>query len=197
MVPYTLRVESEEPPEGEIQIWLSVSTDEPPSEHRHWLCRGHSFTEADIREALLATSWVRPHTGTLQVAGEVWHQQLADVVRAMLGYFVTSGVPRDELLTVHEAVRARAAQRGHTAEVPLWTCAWLDVLVRDDLAGEARRVRDIWTVPHLIVPCQAACERRLDAWLEESRMRAARLAERLAPSRHTRQAPPAREADAG
>jgi hypothetical protein len=118
------------------------------------------FKLKDLIAALLATGWVRERAGTLVVDRSVNCQRLADFVEEMLDYFDGPGRPTSRLLDVERTVAARLGD-ALPGTVPLEAFAWLDLVVREEVADVARSVADVWSNAVLTIRVAEIRDRRL------------------------------------
>jgi hypothetical protein len=118
------------------------------------------FSAGDVRAALLATGWVEERGGELVLVNWLRCEAIGAFVEEMLSYFAGAEEPREELLRVRRAVMEEASPEV-IAAIPLWAFAWLDLLVRDDLADAARSVHDVWSQPALSLDVDAIRRERL------------------------------------
>ena len=155
------------------------------------------FRLADVEAALLCTGCVAPQGEHWQFHSDIRLKSLRDLLEQMLGYFQAPGVPGSELLAVHAAVADYAAKRDLRPHIPWLAYAWLDCMVRDDLADEARSAGQIWSRDSLEVDCAAVRERRVSELLHRYANAPTSAAARLAPSLPTRRPAASREAKSG
>jgi hypothetical protein len=121
------------------------------------------FTVDHVREALLATGWVDQQGDGYVADSRVSCQDLCNTVEEMFPYFSGPGVPGEELVRIRDAVAEYyLAHDAAAVEIPLWAYAWLDLMVRDEIADEARRAEDIWSDSQLTVDVAKHCDRYVD-----------------------------------
>jgi len=157
----------------------------PPQQGSLLLREG--FSIEFLREALLATGWVRSDGDQFRLTSHVRTEFLCDVLSDMLNLFDAPDQPSRELRDVAAAVANYQIELGSAIDVPLLALAWLDAMVREDIADEARSALRTWSKESIPVECQAHRERRMKELLQ--RYAAAEpAAVRLAPSVGTRAA---------
>jgi hypothetical protein len=108
------------------------------------------------------------------------------VEEMMYRYFTASGVPTLELLTVRSALADYAPEHSGIDDIPLLACAWLDVMVRDDIADAARSVKTVWSNRTITIDGESHCERRAKELLARFSSVRHPLAGKMAPSKATR-----------
>lgn len=121
----------------------------------------HGFELEDIREALLASNYVRESGETFRLAEHVGAEYLSEMVSAMLAQFDSPGVPGDSLLQLQTIVDDYQSGTGSSVDVPWMAIAWLDFVVRQDIAEESRDSDEIWSKPKFVVDTKSHKERRL------------------------------------
>lgn len=121
----------------------------------------HGFELEDIRAALLATNYVRESGGTFRLAEHISAEHLSEMVSAMLGQFDAPGVPGNALLQLQAIVDDYKSGTGSNVEIPWMAIAWLDFVVRQDIAEESRDSDEIWSKPKFVVDSKGHKERRL------------------------------------
>ena len=141
-------------------VWLIV-TSTSGLQHKELILLRNGFGPEDIREAVIATGWVEPVGGELQLTSDISCESLRDVVEAMLGYFVEPGVPGIELREIMSAVSEFDSVHELRRAISLYAYAWLDVMVRDDLADEARSTHRIWQHSEVVIDLARNCDRRV------------------------------------
>ena len=143
------------------------------------------FSVEFLREAILATGWVRPEGDNFRLTSQVRIEFLCDVVADMLQLFDKPDEPGRELREIEVAVAAYQVSVGSTVNIPVLALAWLDAIVREDLADEARSAVRVWSEENIAVECEAHRQRRMKELVQ--RYAAAENVElRLAPSSATR-----------
>ncbi|MEQ8789703.1 MAG: hypothetical protein RIC55_25640 [Pirellulaceae bacterium] len=142
-------------------VWLVFSDHGAALERTSiWLRDG--FGLGEVRDALLAVGWaVSKEQGELRLANGARRESIRDVVQEMLGYFDAPGVASRELIDIKSAVARCAASVDSLPELSWYAYAWLDVMVRNDIADEARGGRDIWTLGETVVDVVPHFRRRL------------------------------------
>jgi hypothetical protein len=72
----------------------------------------------------------------------------------------------------------------------LWSYAWLDLIVREDIADAARSHEDLWTREAVILDARSTIRRRIDELRQRAAdFRDAAATRRMAPSQLRRTAP--------
>ncbi len=141
-----------------------------------------------LREAILATGWVRADGQQFRLTSQVRVEFLCDVLADMLQLFDTPDQPSRELREVAAAVAEYQVEVGAAIAIPTLAFAWLDAIVREDLADEARSAVRVWSVENIAVECEAHRQRRMKELLQRYAA-AEQIATRLAPSAATRSTP--------
>jgi hypothetical protein len=141
------------------------------------------FTLPDVLEAALATGLVTRKKSALLLEATTGCNALASYIDAMLGYFAAPGKPSRRLARIVELVR-----EGYELEesLPLWSFAWLDVIVREEIAEAAREQVDPWGADRLELEFTAIRDRRVADVLEVDQRRTGAEELRLAKSKRTR-----------
>ena len=150
-----------------------------------WLPLTSDFTVDDVAEALLATGWVQRGADHQLVSAGKSCRALGDVVTELFTYFVRRNEPRAALLRVQEAVAEYESVRELAPRIPLWAYAWLDLVVREDLADEARSAQSVWEQRPLTLRTQEHCDRRVQELVARYAETAAKTG-RMTPSRRSR-----------
>lgn len=127
-----------------------------------------AFDVRDVREAILATPWVSCDEAdeALLLLQGARCETVRDVVQQMLAYFDAPGAPSPKLVDVKSAVERFHGETGQN--LSWYGCAWLDVMVRDDIADEARSAEGIWTLGETVVDVLPHFHRRLEQLLSRS-----------------------------
>lgn len=169
--------------------WFVLRVIEPQSgrEVSHVLLPSEGFQLNQLREALQATDWVAAAGDQLLLHSDRQLAALGQVVGAMFDYYVSPGQPSQRLLRVRDQVNAGQAVRDSGLQFPLFAYAWLDLMVRDDLADEARSAGDVWNCDHVQIDVRRVRDRRVEQLVQ--RYSAAQTSPgRLAPSGRRRSA---------
>jgi hypothetical protein len=162
-------------------VWLVAGSPACGGQDRGQVQLRDGFEVQQVRAALLATDSVDEQQGTLRLTEPTSCAALAELAERMLDYFETPTQPRPRLQEVQSAVEQQTSRPGDA--MPLMALAWLDIIVREDLADVARGAAGIWTDRQLLIETEPHCHRRL----EEVRQRYARRAAlRMAPSARAR-----------
>lgn len=164
-------------------VWLVVSRVGAGRPDQELLRLREGFGLEQVRQALLATGWVHQHDDDLWLKYGLDLAVVQDVAQRMLDYFETPAEPRSMLLEVQAAVEAYDAVQQDEVHIPLIAYAWLDIMVREDLADEARSAKRIWTDPALVIEIESHSRRRVD---ELCKRYASRPPMRMAPSKRKR-----------
>lgn len=174
----------------------SLHLDSTPPQQSSLLLR-EGFSLATLHQALIATGWVQGEEEHYRLDCHVRVDFLADVLSNMLNLFVAPEQPSRELLVVQAAVAEHQSNLGSDIAIPDLALAWLDVIVREDIADEARCSEQIWSQTNLSVECLSHRERRIKELLIRYSQPAAGIQTRLAPSTATRSAAEADRAKSG
>lgn len=150
-----------------------------------------AFDASDVIAAACATGWVVQRDGDCWVLDGADCDALGEQVNEMLFYFLRSGEPRPELVRLRERIKPFWQDESRSrSPLSLWATAYLDLVVRERIADEARQAEDLWERPVL----QLEVDVHLQKCVEELAGRYARIADaaqeltgmrRMAPSRRT------------
>lgn len=132
------------------------------------------FEISDVRAALLASGLVRAEGESFRLAEFIGAERLADLVSSMLSRFDSPEVPGEALLEVHSMLQVFLSGSDSTVEIPLMATAWLDVIVREDLADEARSANEVWSKSKLIIEPKFHRDRRMKELVKRFTPRLAR-----------------------
>ncbi len=156
------------------------------------------FVFDDILAAIDATGWVVERGGERWIQDHIGCDQLVRTVERMLSYFTRSDEATDELRDIKDQVDARLKDAVDEVEIPLWACAWLDVVLREDLADAARSASAPWEHDRLTIDVGKLRDTRIRELRDRyAQPRAVPAAQRIAGSARTRDAVIARGASAG
>ncbi|HEV3024135.1 MAG TPA: hypothetical protein VGX76_16780 [Pirellulales bacterium] len=157
------------------------------------------FTVEHVLAAVDATPWVVERHGERRIQGNIGCDRLARAVAQMLSYFDRPDEPSDELLNIRGHVASRFPDTGEDdAEIPLWAYAWLDLVLREDLADVARSAGTLWNLDLLTIDVARLRDERIRELLRRWSAAADGPAEqRMTPSARRRQAVDARGGRAG
>lgn len=155
-------------------VWLMIASE--ATETKDPLRLRSGFSPVDVCEALSAAGFIEPRGADWILTTDSRCETMRDVAQQMLEYFDAPGVPRNELLEVQAAVSQYTMVPESGVEIPLMACAWLDVIVRQDLADEARNADAIWNRPQVVIELESICDRRVEQLMQ-------RLAQTLEPKR--------------
>lgn len=151
------------------------------------LLASQGFGLHHLCDALLATGSVRRDEDRLMMRSDVTAVSLREIVSEMFEYFVAPGVPSRELLDVQTTVDNFDFVRESHVRISLFAYAWLDIVVREELAEEARRTFNLWRRSHLEIDTQRICQRQLEQLVNRCRQEAALSSQsRMAPSTRQR-----------
>jgi hypothetical protein len=142
------------------------------------------FSILDVRAAVLATGWVEEKSDELHLVTWISCLALGDFVQEMFSYFNRADEPREELLRVVEAVEALAPASAPLELIPIWAYAWLDLIVREDLADDARSIADVWPQQTIKLTSEQHCRERAAELI--ARYTPSDLRRTLAPSQRRR-----------
>jgi hypothetical protein len=140
------------------------------------------FTLPDVLEAALATGLVVRKNSSLLLEATTGCNAMAGYIDAMLGYFATPRKPSRRLARIANQVREVFDVDD---SLPLWSFAWLDLIVREDIADAAREKVDPWGADRLELEIAALRDRRV-AEMMEAHHRGTIGGERLAKSKRSR-----------
>ena len=141
------------------------------------------YTLADVSAAALATGLVVARNDHFLLDATTGCNALASYIDRLFGYFEKPGKPGPELKRVIEQVRERFEV---DETLPLWSFAWLDLIVRDDLADAARSEADPWAADKVTLDLAKVRDRRLEQVLAAHRQAASPGELKQAKSRRTR-----------
>lgn len=119
------------------------------------------FTIDHVHQAVLATGWVERRSEGYAADSNVRCKDLRETVEEMFFYFDGPERPSSRLLQIKEAVGKYSIVQDANLDIPLWAYAWLDLMVRDDIADQARCVEDIWSNRQLVVNLESHCDRHV------------------------------------
>jgi hypothetical protein len=171
--------------DGQFQLATLRLESSPPQQCSLLVREG--FSLGNLHDALLATGWARIEEQQYRLDCHVRVDFLADVLSNMLNLFDAPEQPSRELLAVRAAVAEHQRDLGSDIAIPDLALAWLDVIVREDIADEARSSEQIWSQANLSVECLSHRERRIKELLVRY-SQSAGVEMRLAPSTATRSA---------
>jgi len=155
------------------------------------------FTLDDILAATDATGWVVERRGERWIQEHTGCDQLARTVEQMLSYFDHPDVPNGELRGVKDQIDACFGDAVDDVEIPLWAYAWLDLVLREDLADAARSASAPWKHDRLMIDVGKLRDARIRELRHRYSPRAIFAAQRIAGSARTRDAVNARSGGAG
>jgi hypothetical protein len=141
------------------------------------------YTLADVSAAARATGLVVARNDDFLLDATTGCNALANYIDRLFGYFEKPGKPAADLKRVIEQVRRRFEVED---DLPLWSYAWLDLIVRDDLADAARSEADPWAADELTLDVAKVRNRRLKEVLEVHRRMTTAGEKKLAKSGRTR-----------
>lgn len=144
----------------EHTVWLIVTSASGVQQKELILLRD-GFGVDDVSEAVMATGWIGQVGDEMQLVQDISCASLRDVVDAMLGYFVQSGVPGIELKEIQSAVSEYDSVHELRGVLSPYAFAWLDIMVRDDLADVARSATRIWSKSKIVIDVARHCDRRV------------------------------------
>ena len=193
---YTIHLEADEGDEKAGRIWLIARASNADLQFSHPIYSS-TFNAADLHQVLIATPWVTEHEGHLRLKNDVWHKNLADVVEEMLTYFDAPDEPQQRLLEVKLAVKECDVVQESSLEFSIYAYAWLDVMIREDLADEARTAHDIWLNDAISIDCKAVCNRRVEQLTSWHSAAGMRIVGRMAGSVPTREVDESRSTRTG
>jgi hypothetical protein len=114
-----------------------------------------------LGDPFLATGWVRRDDDRLLLQDNVSVESIREVVSEMFEYFTASDVPSPELLNIQSAVDSFDIVPAWNVRISLFAYAWLNIMVRDDLAEQARQSANLWSRNQISIDTQRICQRRL------------------------------------
>jgi len=168
--------------------------------HRQSIWLRDTFDVQDVRDAILATPWVTEDDGqkALVLLHGARSETIRDVVQQMLAYFDAPGAPSPALIAVKSAVQRLHGETEQQRNLSWYAYAWLDVMVRDDIADQVRSAEEIWTLGETIVDVVPHFRLRLEQLLSRSpKMTSETTPIRMAGSVSTRVAHSGRDAKTG
>jgi hypothetical protein len=140
------------------------------------------FGPDEVRELLLATGLVRADGEFYRLVQFIRAEHLSEILSEMLAQFDSPGVPCEELLEVQAAVEDYQSGIGSSSDIPLIALAWLDVMVRQDIAEEARSSDEIWSKTKFVVETKAHRDRRMKELLKRYSQQPSLPLRRMTPS---------------
>jgi hypothetical protein len=169
-------------------VWF-VITSSSGLQYKELLWLREGFGIDDVCQAVLATGWVRQlEGGELRLTSDIRCETLRDMVEAVFGYFIEPGVPGIQLREIQSAVSEYDSVFALRRVIPLYAFAWLDVILREDLADEARSANRIWVKSNLALDLARLRDRRVAELVARySPQGSAGAIGPLAPSQPTRQ----------
>lgn len=141
------------------------------------------FTLADVCQAALASGLVVEKNNQFFLDAATGCKALADYIDGILEYFESAGTPGLELKRVIQEVHDHFDV---DENMPLWCYAWLDLIVREDIAEAARGQAQPWRMDRLVLELAALRDRRVNEAIDAQRARSAGAAmiwERSQPPR--------------
>ncbi len=141
--------------------WLRCRTSDQVEEHGFALRAG--FDVYHVWEAVLATGWVARQADGYELAGTITCGQLRDVTAEMFAHFTRPEEPGPQLRHIARRLAALDLDPPLPADLSWWALAWLDVMLREDLADAARSAEAIWSDNILTLDI---AERRTQRWME-------------------------------
>ncbi len=176
-------------------VWLTVdSTYGIQQRQAIWL--RDEFTLAHIQAAILATGWASQNDGEYRLSSDIRCEQLCAVVEGMLDLFDAPDIPSRQLQDVQTALQQDVIPPADT-NISLYALAWLDVMVREDLADAARSETAIWHKSAISIDVEAHCHRRITELMSRFPHIKAKPFGRLAGSIPTRRADKSRGRQTG
>ena len=173
--------------EDDRAVWVTV--DSPYGiQQRQAIWLREQFALEHVQAAILATGRVTQHDGEYRLASDIRCEQLCATVESMLDLFDAPDVPSRQLQIVQTALAEQDLIPSAYGDISLYALAWLDVMVREDLADTARSAADIWTKSEVSIDVEAQCQRRVAELLSRFPHIKAKQVDRLAgsiPTRHT------------
>jgi hypothetical protein len=173
--------------------WITLSRSHGVGDHaRGTLPARDGFTRDDIVAALLATAWVTRRGSSLLLGSDIGCRYLAGIVDEMLGCFSRDKSPSRRLEQVRLMLAGELPDGLTIDDVSWWHCAWLDVLIREDAADEARVAAGQCEGDRVVVELEPLRRRRIEQlWAGIKRMTEPRpamspAASRMAPSGRSR-----------
>jgi hypothetical protein len=120
------------------------------------------FTLVHVLAAVEATGWVAERNGHQRIHDRIGCDQLVRMVEGMLSYFDRPGEPGEALLEIKRQVDGRLGERSDgEGEWPLLAYAWLDLILREDVADIARSAESLWSHDSLTVDVRFLRDERL------------------------------------
>lgn len=163
--------------EDDHEVWL-ITESPNGKEHRDNVRLRESFNLDDVRGAVLATGWVSQDGDELRFTkafdNRPFDRTLSDLVEDMFSYFNSPDDLTDELLEVQLAVTEYEGMGEPRLDIPPYAYAWLDIMLREDIADEARSSKNIWAKSEVTIEL----DRSRAHWIEELLSRYSRPASR-------------------
>ena len=148
------------------------------------------FGIGDVRAAALATGWVRQDGDELHFTNAcnsgVFGGSLSNLIADMFSYFNAANDPTDELHEVQSAVAEYEGVKESRLDIPPYAYAWLDIMLREVIADQARGSKDIWAKSEGAIELDRAREHWVAALLARYAQPSAGTVSRMAGSRPTR-----------
>jgi hypothetical protein len=141
------------------------------------------FTLADVYEAALATGLVISRNRELFCSATTGCNALARYTDEMLGYFDRPGRPGTRLKRILRQLDDHFELEEALEPVRV---AWLDVILREDIADAARSEVDPWGTDRLVIELERLRDRRIREAVEAQRQSATGAEYKLAKSQRTR-----------
>ncbi len=133
------------------------------------------FNAVFAREAVLTTGMVDAEESGLVLRSESSLTTLVDVVTKMLDYFNAADEPSADLRRVKEVIDRQYLSDSPSPALSWLAYAWLDVMVRENLACDARDAADVWTNRLLTLDAEQHCDRLVQEILRRQERFAAEM----------------------
>jgi hypothetical protein len=173
--------------EDDRAVWLTV---ESPYgiQQRQAIWLRDEFALEHVQAAILATGRASQNDGEYRLSSDIRCEQLCAIVESILDLFDAPDVPSRQLQDLQTALAEQDIIPSANTDISLYALAWLDVMVREDLADAARGATDIWRKSEISIDVETHCQRRVTELLSRFPHIKAKQFGRLAgsiPTRHT------------
>ncbi|MHC4404912.1 MAG: hypothetical protein ACYTG0_35140 [Planctomycetota bacterium] len=155
------------------------------------------FTPHHVLAAAVATGWVFERSGQYWIDSRITCKLLVDYLDEMFEYFKAPGEAGSRLDRVKQQIDDCLADDDDRPALSMWTYAWLDLALRDDVADEARNTDGLWRKPSLTLDLDRHRESRLQEVLRRHAAPPEAREVRMAPSSRARRGASPRDAEAG
>jgi hypothetical protein len=156
------------------------------------------FTFDDILNAVQATGWVVVRNGELRIQDHVGCRRLVQLLEQMCSYFERSGNPSRKLLSIQQQVLSHFEDAEEIGpRIPFWAFAWLDLMLREDVAEEASSADCLWTTSGFSLDVKRLRARQIQALYERYSASESNASPRITQSARVRSGASIRSQTAG